>query len=246
MKGWEQGTPPGTIADNDVLPYFSFLKADNMDITRIATTRYTTKAYDPSKRIDDALMEQLQTLLHYAPSSVNSQPWHFVIAGSDEAKARIARATTGPYSGNEQKVLNASHVVVLCARTELDDAHLERVLEQEERDGRFKTPEAKVMQTRGRGFYVNLHRNELHDTQQWMEKQVYLALGTLLLGAATLAIDATPIEGFDRAVLDDALGLRERGLHSVVLAALGYRSGDDFNAALPKSRLPADALFTLL
>lgn len=216
-----------------------------MDIAQVATTRYTTKAYDAQRRIDAALLEQLQTLLRFAPSSVNSQPWHFVIAASDEARARIARATQGPYSGNEPKVLNASHVVVLCARTELDDAHLARVLEQEERDGRFKTPEAREMQTRGRGYYVNLHR-ERQDTQQWMEKQVYLALGALLFGAAALAIDATPIEGFDSAVLDEALGLRERGLRSVVLAALGYRSEEDFNALLPKSRLPAEEIVTLI
>jgi nitroreductase/dihydropteridine reductase len=137
-------------------------------------------------------------------------------------------------------------VVVLCARTELDDAHLERVLEQEEKDGRFPTPEAKAAQQKGRGFYVNMHRNELQDTQQWMEKQVYIALGTLLLGAATLEIDATPIEGFDSAVLDETLDLPEQGLKSVVLVALGYRSEDDFNAELPKSRLPANELFTSL
>lgn len=216
-----------------------------MDIANIATTRYTTKAFDPHRHIDAALMEQLRILLRFTPSSVNSQPWHFVIAAGDEAKAKIARATTGPYSGNQPKVLNASHVVVLCTRTRLDDAHLQRVLEQEEKDGRFTTPEAREMQTRGRGYYVNMHR-ELNDTQQWMEKQVYIALGVLLLGVAALEIDATPIEGFDSAVLDDALGLREHGLTSVVLAALGYRSADDFNATLPKSRLPADEVFTFL
>ncbi len=216
-----------------------------MNIAQIATTRYTTKAFDPKKRIDDALLEQLLTLLRFTPSSVNSQPWHFVIAASNEAKAQIARASTGPYSGNEAKVVNASHVVVLCVRTALDDDHLQRILAQEEQDGRFKSAEAKAMQTRGRGFYVNLHR-EQSDTPQWMEKQVYLALGTLLLGAAALAIDATPIEGFDNAILDEALGLQERGLGSVVLAALGYRSEDDFNATLPKSRLPAEEIFTFL
>jgi nitroreductase / dihydropteridine reductase len=67
-----------------------------------------------------------------------------------------------------------------------------------------------------------------------------------LFGAAALDIDATPIEGFDRAVMDEALGLRERGLSAVVLAALGYRSAEDFNAALPKSRLPAEEVFTFL
>lgn len=217
-----------------------------MDIARIATTRYTTKVFGSHKHIDVALVEQLQTLLRFAPSSTNSQPWHFVIAASEEGKAKIARATTGAYSGNEAKVLNASHVVVLCRRTELDDAHLQRVLEQEEKDGRFKVSEARTIQERGRGFYVNMHRNELHDTQHWMEKQVYLALGSLLLGAAALGIDATPIEGFDRDVLDETLGLRECGLTSVVLAALGYRSADDFNADLPKSRLPSEEIFTFL
>ncbi len=217
-----------------------------MNITHIATTRYTTKVYDPNKRIETDQAAQLMTLLRYAPSSVNSQPWHFLIATNGEAKTKIAAATTGPYSGNEQKVLNASHVVVLCARTELDDAHLQRVLEQEQRDGRFPTPEDRAAQVKGRDFYVNMHRKELRDTPQWMEKQVYIALGFLLLGAPVLGIDATPIEGFDHSILDETLELSERGLKSVVLCALGYRSVDDFNASRPKSRLLADEIFTLL
>ncbi len=217
-----------------------------MNVAKIATTRYTTKAFDPHKRIGSAQLEQIRTLLRFSPSSTNSQPWHFIIAGSDEGKARVAIATaTGPYSANQPKVLNASHVVVLCARTELTDAYLEHVMEQEENDGRCKTAEAKVATRKGRAFYANLHR-ELDDTQHWMEKQVYIALGTLLLGAAALEIDATPIEGFDRAALDEALGLRQRGLTAVVLAALGYHSADDFNAELPKSRLPAEEIFTFL
>ena len=77
-----------------------------------------------------------------------------------------------------------------------------------------------------------------------MEKQVYLALGTLLLGAAALEIDATPIEGFDARVLNEALGLREQGMTSIVLVALGYRSADDFNAKLPKSRLPVETVIS--
>ncbi len=94
------------------------------------------------------------------------------------------------------------------------------------------------MQKRGRYHYVDLHRFECKDTQDWMEKQLYPALGTLLLGAEALEIDATPIEGFDPRILDEELGLHEKGMTSVVLAALGYRSTGDFNARLPKSRLP--------
>ncbi len=218
-----------------------------MDIAQLVQTRRTCKAFDPSKKIPAAHIEQLKTLLRFAPSSVNSQPWHFIIASSDEGKARLAKsAQQGSYTANDPKIRNASHVVVLCARTTLDDAHLATLLHQEEHDGRFPTPEGKEMQNRGRTYYMNMHRFDLKDTQHWMEKQVYIALGSLLFGAASLDIDATPIEGFDARILNEELGLRAQGLTSVVMVALGYRSGDDFNAKLPKSRLPADTVISEL
>ncbi|MDQ5878554.1 MAG: nitroreductase / dihydropteridine reductase [Pseudomonadota bacterium] len=148
---------------------------------------------------------------------------------TDAGKARFAKATPegSPYAANLPKVKNASHVVALCARTSVDDAHLSTLLAQEEKDGRFPTPEGKEMQA-------------------WTQKQVYLALGTILLGAATLGIDATPIEGFDPQALDQELALNEKGLKSVVMVALGYRSAEDFNAKLPKSRLGAETVITAL
>ncbi len=219
-----------------------------MDIARIATTRHTCKAYDASRKIPAEQVEQLKTLLRYASSSVNSQPWHFFIAETDAGKARFAKATPegSPYAANLPKVKNASHVVALCARTNVDDAHLAALLAQEEKDGRFPTPEGKEMQNKGRNFYTGLHRNDPQDMQAWTQKQVYLALGTLLLGAATLGIDATPIEGFDPQALDQELALNEKGLKSVVMVALGYRSAEDFNAKLPKSRLAAETIITAL
>jgi len=216
-----------------------------MDIARIALTRHTCKAYDPTRKIPAEQIEQLKTLLRYAPSSVNSQPWHFVIAASDAGKARLTRSTPEgtPYFANHPKISKASHVVVLCARTAIDDAHVAALLAQEDRDGRFPTPEGKEMQNKGRTFYVGLHRQQ-QDVANWTQKQVYIALGTLLLGAAALGIDATPIEGFDPLRLDEELGLAEKGLKSVVLVALGYRSPEDFNARLPKSRLPAETVMS--
>lgn len=219
-----------------------------MDIARIAQTRHTCKAYDASRKIPAEQVEQLKTLLRYAPSSVNSQPWHFFIADTDAGKARIAKSTPegSPYAANLPKVKNASHIVALCARTNVDDAHIAALLAQEEKDGRFPTPEGKEMQNKGRNFYVGLHRNNPQDMEAWTQKQVYLALGTLLFGAGALGIDATPIEGFDPKLLDEELGLAEKGLKSVVLVALGYRSAEDFNAKLPKSRLAAESVITAL
>jgi nitroreductase/dihydropteridine reductase len=92
--------------------------------------------------------------------------------------------------------------------------------------------------------YANLHRYTLRDVQAWMENQTYIALGTLLLGAAALKLDATPIGGFVNAVLDRELDLPAKGFTGTVVVALGYHSAQDFNAGVPKSRLPEQALFT--
>lgn len=215
-----------------------------MNIAEYAQARYTTKAFDPSRKIPADALAQIRTLLQCAPSSINSQPWHFIIAGSDDGKRRIAKATHGPYAYNAPKVSNASHVVVLCAKVGIDAGHLDTVLEQEDRDGRFATPDAKAGRHTALNFYVDQHRFDTKDVQPWIEKQVYLALGSLLLGAATLGLDACPMEGFDPRVLDEELGLRARGLSSVALVSLGYRSADDFNAKLPKSRLPAETVLS--
>lgn len=92
-----------------------------MDISRISQTRHTAKAFDPTRQIPDETIEKLRTLLRNAPSSVNSQPWHFLIASTPAGRARIAKATQGSFTYNEAKVRNASHVVVLCARKTLED-----------------------------------------------------------------------------------------------------------------------------
>ncbi len=215
-------------------------------VAALATARRTAKAFNPERKIPEATMAELRTLLRFAPSSVNSQPWHFVIAETDEGKARVAQSTQGNMAYNAPKILKASHVVVLCARTDLPPAHLDALLAQEEADGRFPTPEAKAGQQAARSGYVGLHRDVLKDVQFWAEKQVYLALGTLLLGAEQMGVNACPMEGIDRAKLDEVLGLKEQGLASVVVVALGYSGDDDFNAKLPKSRLPAEQVFTTI
>ncbi len=219
---------------------------DHMNLSHIAKTRHTAKAFDPDKKIPAAVFDELRALLRHSPSSVNSQPWHFVIASTDNGKARIARATPPPYAYNGPKILHASHVVVLCVRTDLDDAYLAALLAQEDQDGRYPAPEAKEAYRQARASYVKLHRNDRQDLSHWMEKQVYLALGSLLLGAASLGLDACPMEGFDARRLDDELGLSGQGLASVVLVALGARGEGDWNAPLPKSRLPAESVFSEL
>ncbi|MDR2710499.1 MAG: oxygen-insensitive NAD(P)H nitroreductase [Burkholderiales bacterium] len=215
-----------------------------LDITQYARVRHAAKAYDPTRKVPAAQIEQLRAMLRFAPSSVNLQPWHFVVASTDAGKARIAKATHGIFAYNAPKILNASHVFLLCTRHTLTDAHIDAIVEQEARDGRLPTPDAKKIRRETLLSYADMHRYTFRDPQAWMEKQTYIALGFLLLSAAELELDATPIEGFDNVVLDNELGLRERGLVSSALVPVGYHGADDFNANVPKSRFPAEALFT--
>jgi nitroreductase/dihydropteridine reductase len=70
-----------------------------------------------------------------------------------------------------------------------------------------------------------------------------MALGMTMMAAAELGVDATPLEGFDQASVDEAFGIRETGHRTTVLLALGYP--DPAKAyATPISRFDADRLFT--
>jgi len=83
-----------------------------MDTVSLAKRRYTTKAYDASRQIPQATVDALLEQLRYSPSPVTSQPWHFVVAQSDTAKARLTTSTDTDYAYNSPKLRDASHVIV--------------------------------------------------------------------------------------------------------------------------------------
>ena len=66
-----------------------------MNILSAAKKRHTAKAYDTERRIPEDVMQQVYGLLRNSASSVNSQPWHFIVANTPEGRARIAKATQG-------------------------------------------------------------------------------------------------------------------------------------------------------
>ncbi|MBV0932113.1 oxygen-insensitive NAD(P)H nitroreductase [Marinobacterium weihaiense] len=217
-----------------------------MNITETMQTRYSTKVFDAQRTIPQDKIDQLISALRLSPSSVNSQPWHFIVAATAAGKRRLTRGTQGVFQANERKILDASHVVLFCARTSVEDDYLQHLLETEDADGRFEQDEQKTMTHQIRSMFVGLHRDTFDDVQHWSEKQVYLNMGGLLLGAASLGIDAVPIEGIDTAALNDEFNLTQNGFTAVAAVALGYRHQDDFNASLPKSRLPEAELFTMI
>lgn len=216
-----------------------------MNIIDVLNNRYSTKEFDPAKKISDEDFAKVKDLLRLSPSSTNLQPWHFVIAGTEEGKDLVAKSTREKYDFNTPKVLEASHVVIFCSRVEYSEDFLLKVLEKEDQDGRYPQKEFKGQTHGARSWFANMHRYDYKDQAHWMEKQVYLNLGNFLLGVAALGIDALPMEGLDMQVLDDTFGLREKGYTAICAVSIGYRKDNDFNATLPKSRLAEADVFTL-
>lgn len=210
--------------------------------------RYSTKSFDPTKKISAEDMAKVKTILRMSPSSTNVQPWHFIIATSDEGKARVAKGTQGIYAFNTPKVLNASSAIIFCARTDVKEDYMQHLLHREEQDGRFPNEYVKKGNAAGRKMFADLHQYELKDQQHWMEKQVYLNIGNFLLGVATLGIDAVPMEGLDLKALDAEFGLHEKGFTAICMVSIGYRNEQDFNTPnkTPKSRLPESEAITVI
>lgn len=219
-----------------------------MNLQETLDWRYTTKEYDTSKKISDNDMAEVKNLLRMSPSSVNLQPWHFIVAETTEGKARIAKGTQGFFSFNELKVTSASAVVLFCSKIDADEDYYKHIADTEDKDGRFPNEDIKNGFLGAVKAFAGIHKYDLKDLQHWMEKQVYLNIGSFLLGVASLGIDATPMEGIDMKVLDEEFGLREKGFTSLVAVSLGYRAESDFNSTekTPKSRLPENEIFTVI
>lgn len=213
-----------------------------MKLIEILEKRYSTKKFEPTRKLSEENLEKIRKLLQLSPSSINLQPWHFILATTEEGKKRIAKSTEGFYTFNKEKVLEASAVVVFATKTEITDEFIKYGNDLEGKDGRFKEEQSKIDAYNTKKNFVDIHKYSYKDIFHWSEKQTYLNIGNFLLGVALLDIDAVAMEGFNSTILDKEFKLREKGFTSSVIVALGYHTEDDYNAKLPKSRFPKDEI----
>ncbi len=209
-----------------------------MEIVKIANSRYSAKRFDSTKKLDEEQICKLEDLLRLAPSSINLQPWYFIIATTDEAKERIAKSTYGNFSVNKDKILDGSAIIVFSHMIDVTEEYLQNLVNVEDKDKRFANEDFKVRAHKMRSNFTDIHKNQLKDFDSWVDKQLYINLGHFLLGAAAMGLDTLAMEGFDSKILDEEFNLNEKGYASSVIVAVGYHREDDFNKFVPKSRLP--------
>ncbi|MGW7529262.1 nitroreductase family protein [Streptomyces sp. NPDC054783] len=215
-----------------------------MDLDKLMD-KHLTRAFDPSRTIPEETLQQLLRFLRSAPTSVNIQPNHFYVLGTTEGKRQLTDNLGERFQDNSEKILNASHTIILTTRADVPESHLEDVFNKESADGRFPDPAKNALWQSMTRDFLNLRTYGYKDLNHWMEKQTYMVLGMTMMAAAELGVEATPLEGFDPTSVDKAFKIRETGHTTTVLLTLGYPDpAKVYNS--PISRFEADRLFTFV
>ncbi|MFT5064546.1 MAG: nitroreductase [Yoonia sp.] len=198
--------------------------------------RYATKKMDPSKAVPQDKVDIIIEAIRMAPTSSGTQPFELIVVTNPDVLGDICKT-----AGGQAQITDGSHLLVFAA---WDNYTAERIDEVTQLN----------IQARGdlpmlNAYYDNLKSNyvprDAEVNYAHAARQAYIALGIALVAAAEQKVDSTPMEGFDPNTVDDILGLKARGLRSVVLLPLGYRDpAADWLLPMQKVRKPHDTIVT--
>jgi len=199
--------------------------------------RYATKKFDPAKKVADEKLEHILEAIRLAPTSSGLQPFEVFVITNPELRAKIQ--TVG---WNQAQISESSHLLVFAAWDNItaDRVNMMFDLTNEQRGFINEGWEAYRKQLLG----IVAARTEQANFDA-AARQAYIALGVAMVAAAFEGVDATPMEGFDPAAVDEILSLKERKLRSVVMLPIGYRQPEgDWLVNLKKVRRSRPNLIT--
>ena len=203
--------------------------------------RHTTKKYDTGRRVSVEELNVIFEAMRLTASSINSQPWRFVVIESNEAKERMYKTFANKFQFNQPHVFDSSHIILFAynprytrdAYAEIvDDAIKDKRTSPEDREKAF-----------GSFMFAELNTDVTGSTAAWTKAQTCIALGNTLHTLARLRIDSTPMEGIDIDLVNQEFKDELEGHQCDVALAIGYHhQGEDYNAKLPKSRRSLDSI----
>ncbi|NQZ72160.1 MAG: NAD(P)H-dependent oxidoreductase, partial [Dinoroseobacter sp.] len=198
--------------------------------------RYATKKMDPSKPVPQEKVDAIIEAIRMAPTSSGTQPFEVFVVTNPDVLEEVRKAAS-----DQSQITDGSHLLVFAAWDNYTSERIDTVVDLN-------------VQARGdlpmlHAYYDRLKSNYLPRDAEvnyaHAARQAYIALGIALVAAAEQEVDSTPMEGFDPAAVDAILGLKERGLRSVVLMPLGYRDASgDWLAPMGKVRKSRDTIVT--
>ena len=192
--------------------------------------RYATKKYSTQKVNGDDL-EKIIDAINLSASSTGIQTYRLFVIENPEMRKELGSDSFNP------QIVEASHLLLFAAFDSISQETIDNYIRLV-----AKVREMPVEDLAGFKSALGALLTRTDDENFiWSAKQAYIALGTGLIAAAALHVDATPMEGFSTEKFDEVLGLKEKGLKSVVLLALGYRDEEnDKYAKLKKVRVPKE------
>lgn len=205
-----------------------------MNIIEKLKWRYAVKKFDTRRKLTNDQLAYLLEAINLAPTSYGLQPFKVLLVEDKAIREKLKAQAWG-----QGQVTDASQLIVFAAQTQLSAKDVDAFV-------------ANISKTRNipveaLAEYEGMMKNTIQSRTpeqltQWAARQAYIALGFLLSAAASANIDACPMEGFSNEAFDDLLGLKEKGLTSVVMATVGYRSEDDGYQNLAKVRKPLEEI----
>ncbi|WP_105146651.1 nitroreductase family protein [Streptococcus suis] len=192
------------------------------DFNEIIFGRKSIKVYDETVTIDHEEMLEMLNKAITAPSSVNLQPWRFVVVESAAAKAKLRPMVRF----NIKQVDTASAVILIFAdikpqdRTEViyDRAVAEGKMPHEVRD--YQVPAIKSM-------YDNLSPATMREV---VKMDASLAAMQLMLVARSYGYDTNPMSGFDPEEMAATFELDPKRYIPVLMVSIGKAKEPGFDS----------------
>jgi nitroreductase len=200
--------------------------------------RYATKKMNgeivPQEKVD-----YIVEAARLAPTSSGLQPFEILVITNKALLSKIS-----PIAHGQSQITDASHVLVFVA---WDNYTEERINESFARNNEERgLPSSTTDDYRNMLLKIYLAKSA-EENFTHAAKQVYIGFTTALIAAAEQKVDATPMEGFNPAALDELLNLKAKGLRSVLLLPIGYRDEqNDWLVNMKKIRVSKERFVTVL
>ena len=196
--------------------------------------RYAVKRMNGNK-IPEATMNTILEATKLAPSSFGLTPYNIIVIEDEATRKKLQ-----PHFYNQPQVGESSALVIFATWNSITEKEVAAYMQEIAEERGVPVDSLNDFASYINGSIKNLTAEQL---QIWAAKQTYIALGFALVAAATEEIDATPMEGFKPDAVDEALGLKELGLHSAVAVTLGYRDAvNDYLSGAKKVRRASEKL----
>ena len=199
-----------------------------MDILEKLNTRYATKLFDSSRKVSADDMAKLLEAIRLSASSFGLQPYKVLVVEDAAIRAELRKV-----GYDQSQITDASALLVFAVNTNTNSASVDEFIDLISETRNFPKENLAGYADMMKG---SLQSQSPEQVEAWSTKQAYIALGFGLVSAATLDIDACPMEGFSPDDFDKILNLNKLGLKSKVVMAVGYRSKDDGYQQLAKVR----------